>query len=92
MAYQTPGDAGAVRGRFGVSRPTWRKGRRRYEADGEAVLREQSRRPHWSPALADPVQQARILDLRRERRLGVKRLRKELPRLHAMRLSAATIH
>ena len=91
MAYQTLGDAGAVCRRFGVSRSTLRKWLRRYKADGEAGLREKSRRPHRSPALkADQVQQAHILALRRERRLGIKRLRNELPRLHAVRLSAAT--
>ena len=93
MACQTLGDAGAVCRRFGVSRPTLRKWLRRYEADGEAGLREKSRRPHRSPALkADRVQEARILDLRREQRLEIKRLRNELHRLHAVRLSAATIH
>ena len=37
-------------------------------------------------------QEALILALRRERWLGVKRLRNELQRLHEVRLSAATIH
>ena len=93
MAYQTLGDTEAVCRRFGVSRPTLHKWLRRYEADGEAGLREQSRRPHRSPALkADQVQQAHILALRRERRLGGKHLRNELHRLHAVRLSSATIH
>jgi len=38
------------------------------------------------------TQEALILELRRERRLGIKRLRNELQRLHGLRLSAATIH
>jgi hypothetical protein len=37
------------------------------------------------------TQEALILELRRERRLGIKRLRNELQRLHGLRLSAATI-
>ena len=70
-----------------------RKWLRRYNAEGEAGLREYSRRPHHSPGLkADKRQEERILELRRERRLGVKRIRNELQRLHETRLSAATIH
>jgi transposase InsO family protein len=38
------------------------------------------------------MQETLILGIRRERRLGVKRIRNELQRLHALRLSAATIH
>lgn len=92
-AYQTLGDAGAVCRRFGVSRPTVRKWLRRYEQEGEAGLRARSRRPHRSPALkVGETQEALILGLRRERRLGVKRLRHELLRLHAVRLSVETIH
>jgi transposase len=93
IAYREFGDAGAVCRRFGVSRPTLRKWLRRYEAEGEAGLRARSRRPHRSPALkTDEALQAVILDLRRDRRLGLKRLRNELHRLHDVRLSAATIH
>ena len=92
-AYRALGDAGAVCRRFGVSRPTLRKWLRRYEREGEAGLRARSRRPHHSPALkVGDTQQALILRLRQERRLGVKRLRNELQRLHELRLSAATIH
>ncbi|HET8996248.1 MAG TPA: IS481 family transposase [Acetobacteraceae bacterium] len=92
-AYQELRDAGAVCRRFGVSRPTLRKWLRRYEADGEAGLMELSRRPHASPARKVGVAQEQvILDLRRARRLGVKRLRIELERLHGLRLAASTIH
>ncbi len=56
-------------------------------------LRARSRRPIHSPALkVGKAQEVLILDLRRERRLGVRRLRNELQRLHDVRLSAATIH
>ena len=93
MAHRVLGDAGAVCRRFGVSRPTLRKWLRRYEQEGEAGLHARSRRPHRSPTLkVGATQEALILWLRRERRLGVKRLRNELRRLHDLRLSAATIH
>jgi transposase-like protein len=89
-AYHVLRDAGAVCRRFGVSRPTLRKWLRRYEAEGAAGLRARSRRPHRSPAAkVGPAEEQAILDLRRERRLGTKRLRNELRRLHALALSPA---
>jgi transposase InsO family protein len=93
MAYREVADAGVVCRRFGISRPTLRKWLRRYDADGEAGLEERSRRPRSSPAtkVSTEVEQ-QILSLRRERRLGVKRIRAELRRLHSMSLSAAVIH
>jgi transposase InsO family protein len=92
-AYHVRRDAGAVCRRFGISRPTLRKWLRRYEAEGAAGLRARSRRPHRSPAAkVGPAEEQAILDLRRERRLGTKRLRNELRRLHALALSPATIH
>jgi transposase InsO family protein len=92
-AYHVIGDAGAVCRRFGISRPTLRKWLRRFGVDGDAGLKELSRRPHSSPAkkVSADLEQ-RILSLRRERRLGVKRIRAELRRLHDVRLSPAVIH
>jgi transposase InsO family protein len=93
MAYRERPDAGAVCRRFGISRPTLRKWLHRYEAEGEAGLRAVSRRPHHFPTQkVDEGLQAAILLLRQERRLGAKRLRNELQRLHGVRLSAATVH
>ena len=92
-AWQIIGDAGAVCRRYGISRPTLRKWLRRYEAEGDAGLLERSRRPHHSPSQkTGEAQEARILELRRDRRLGVKRIRNELIRLDKLELSAATIH
>ena len=92
-AYRELGDAGAVCRRFGISRPTLRKWLRRYDAEGEAGLREMNRRPRHSPARkVGHVEEAQILALRRDRRLGVKRLRIELRRLHGVRLSPSVIH
>jgi transposase InsO family protein len=92
-AYHEVGDAGAVCRWFGISRPTLRKWLRRFEQDGEAGLKEQSRRPHSSPSkkISADVEQW-ILSLRRERRLGVKRIRAELRRLHDVQLSPTVIH
>jgi transposase InsO family protein len=91
--YRELGDAGTVCRRFGISRPTLRKWLGRYDAEGEAGLLGRSRRPRRSPARkVGPAEEELILGLRRERRLGAKRLRIELHRLHGVRLSASVIH
>lgn len=91
--YEEVGNAGLVCRRCGISRPTLRKGWRRDQAEGEAGLEARSRRPHTSPnrkVLAE--QEALILRLRRERKLGIKMLRNELIRRHELRLALDTIH
>jgi transposase InsO family protein len=91
--YDQVGDAGLVCRRCGISRPTLRKWWRRYQAEGEAGLGARSHRPHRSPGrkvLAE--QEELILRLRRERKLGIKRLRNELIRRHGLKLSLDTIH
>ncbi len=91
--YAKTGDAGFVCRRCGISRPTLRKWWRRYQTDGEAGLVERSRRPHrlaTQKVFSD--QEALILSLRRERRLGVKQLRNELIRQHNLHLALDTIH
>lgn len=91
--YQHIGDAGVVCRRCGISRPTLRKWWRRYQAAGDAGLVERSRRPGHSPRRkVFAAEEALILDLLRTRRLGIKRLRAELIREHALRLSLDTIH
>ena len=87
--YEQIGDAGVVCRRCGISRPTLRKWCRRYQAEGEAGLCDRSRRPLGSP-------QRRVFEredqLRQDRKLGIKRLRIELIRLHRLRLAIDTIH
>jgi transposase len=84
---------GIVCRRCGISPPTLRKWLRRYRAQGVRGLLSQSRRPRRSARRKVGLQEiALILDLRRSRRLGIKRLRNELIRLHQVRFSLATIH
>jgi len=91
--YEETGDAGLVCRRCGISRPTLRKWWRRYQALGQAGLIEQSRAPLRPAARkVDVEMEALILDLRRTRSLGVKRLRNELVRQHDLQLSLDTIH
>jgi transposase-like protein len=84
--YEQLGNAGVVCRRCGISRPTLRKWWRRYQAEGEAGLETRSHRPHTSPGRkVFDEQEALILRLRRERKLGIKMLRNELARRHGLR-------
>jgi transposase InsO family protein len=91
--YEETSNAGVVCRRCGISRPTLRKCWRRYQAEGVAGLEERSRRPRSSPGRKVLEREERlILQLRRERKLGLKRLRIELIRCHGRRLSLDTLH
>lgn len=91
--YKQTGDAGLVCRRCGISRPTLRKWWRRYQAEGEVDLVSRSCRPHRSPRRKVFARgEALILELRRTRKLGIKRLRIELIREHGLRLAPDTIH
>ena len=90
--YEEIGDAGVVCLRCGISRPTLRKWWSRYQEDGEAGLKEESRRPKSSPAKKVlPAHEQLIAELRK-RKLGHRRIQNELRRLHEISLSTATIH
>src|SRR5207245_11645351 len=58
----------------GFSRATVHKWWRRYQAEGWPGLADRSCRPHTCPRQLDPAMEARILALRRSRRLGPHRL------------------
>ena len=91
--YEQVGDAGIVCRRCGITRPTLRKWWRRYQAEGEAGLHDRSRRPLRSPQRRVFEQEEQlILQLRRDRKLGIKRLRIEFIRLYGLKLAIDTIH
>ncbi|HDI3253751.1 IS481 family transposase [Vibrio cholerae] len=91
--YQECGDAGLVCRRCGISRPTLRKWVTRYENDGLSGLKSISRRTHSSPnSKITPDIEKLILDMRKNRNLGARRLQSELTRLHNLHFSTATIH
>jgi len=50
--------------RFGISRPTGYKWRRRYAVEGAAGLQDRSRQPHRSPGQTRPELEAAVLALR----------------------------
>jgi transposase InsO family protein len=91
--YEEIGDAGVVGRRRGISRPTLRKWWRRYQAQGTAGLEGRSRRPRSSPRRKVlEREEGLILQLRRERKLGLERLRIGLIRSHGLKLSLDTLH
>jgi transposase len=66
--------AAAVAEMAGVSRATVYKWWRRHRAEGPEGLADRSSRPRSSPRRLDPELEARVLELRRSRRLGPHRL------------------
>ena len=91
--YEQLGDAGLVCRRCGISRPTLRKWWHRYQADGVAGLKGESRRPRrLAKQKVFAEQEALVLDLRRSRRLGIKQLCSELLPRHGLGLSLDTLH
>ncbi len=90
--FKATNDAGFVCRRNGISRPTLRKWIRRYDALGLEGLNDQSRRPRSSPQTKVTEKMVDlILDMRKNRKLGCKRISNELLRLHEISLSPPTV-
>jgi transposase InsO family protein len=91
--FKEYGNAGIVCLKCGISRPTLRKWLLRFEQSGIEGLIERSRKPqHSRPRKVTEVHEGLILSLRRERKLGPRRICTELKRLHKINLSATTIY
>jgi len=91
--YQKSGNAGQVCNHYGISRFTLRKWIKRYEVQGEDGLISLSSKPKSSPLQKrNHINEQLILQLRKERKLGARRLQSELKRLHDIALSLSTIH
>ena len=91
--YEQVGNAGIVCLKCGISRPTLRKWLHRYQEMGLQGLVSQSRKPHHSPtAKIGKDEEKIILELRKGRNLGARRIQNELKRHHDLSLSLATIH
>ena len=91
--YQETGDAGLVCRRCGISYPTLQKWMHRYREAGEAGLVSRSRCPTRSPnRRIFEHERDLILSLRRERKLGARRIQHEPRRHHDLSLSLDSIH
>ncbi|CAN5564825.1 hypothetical protein BH10ACI1_BH10ACI1_10910 [soil metagenome] len=89
--YEETNDAGLVCRRCGISRPTLRKGWRRFQKVGEAGLIELSHRPYHSPNRKVLDKKIGWISELRKRRLGSRRIQNELLRNYAFRVSRATL-
>jgi len=91
--YQETNDAVYVCRHCGISRPTLRKWATRFAASGIEGLKSLSKRPHHAPnTKVGATEEGLILELRRQRHLGARRIQNELKRLHHLSLALATIH
>ena len=91
--YEELNHAGKVCDHFGISRFTLRKWLKRYELLGIEGLYDLSSRPHNFPnKKVSKEQEEIILDLRKKRKLGARRIQNELKRINKISLSLATIH
>ncbi len=93
LLYEQSGNAGYVCREFKISRPTLRKWLLRYNEQGEAGLRSRSRRPKTSPnqKIGDK-EITMIMDIRRSRGLGARKIQVELKSLHSITLSTSSIY
>lgn len=86
-------NAGMVCRKCGISRPTLRKWVNRYNNNGISGLKELSKCPKLKPNKKINNQNIKwIINLRKERNLGARRLQTELIRLYNYHFSLATIH
>ena len=91
--YQKLGKVGQTCKRCGISEPTLRLWRKRYEKEGISGLTDLSKRPHHCPGqkIFFPQEQL-ILKIRKEKHFGVRRIQIELIRHHQMKFAMGTIH
>lgn len=79
--------------RYGISRDTYYRYRRRYLAEGLEGLEDQSRRPKTSPAQIPVEVEIRIVEMRRDHpRWGARRIRAELDRVGVEAPAVSTVH
>lgn len=91
--YQQLNNASKVCEHYGISRFTFRKWHKRYEALGEDGLYDVSSRPTTFPLQKRrEIDENIIIAMRKNRKLGARRIQSELKRLHSISFSTATIH
>ena len=93
MAYRETGNAQAVCNRFGISRKTFYKWLKRYQAsNGDSTsLSDHSRRPHHFPRATRPEHVDLLRRVRQETGFGQRRLRAYLVEKYSVSLSERTI-
>jgi transposase-like protein len=76
---------------YGVSRPTFYKWLRRYEAGGIEALRDHSRRPHTSPNATGTAVVGRIVYLRRHYHLRPHKIAMYLKRYRGVEIGSVAL-
>ena len=92
-AQRTGEPVSSICQRFGISRQTYYRYRRRYLAEGIAGLENHSRRPHHSPGRMDPQIEIEICTMRKAHaRWGARRIHAELSRRGFEAPAVSSIH
>jgi transposase len=77
---------------FGISRRTFYKWIKRYEAHGDAGLSDRSRRPLVSPKATSTEIVSKILYLRQNYHFGPSRISDYLQRYHKIKIAQSSVH
>ena len=77
---------------FGLSRKTFYKWKRRFEAHGEAGLCDRARTPHRSPRATPAEVVSKILYLRQQYHFGPTKIADYLKRFHDLSIAGNTVH
>src|SRR5687767_13835095 len=78
--------------RFGISRKTGYKWRRRYRERGIEHLADHSRRPHHSPRRSPPALEEKVLAVRDQYGWGARKIKACLERAGHGPLAKSTVH
>lgn len=78
--------------RFGISRKTGYKWRRRYRGEGITALADRSRRPEHSPRRSPPEVEASVLEVRDRYGWGARKIKAYLDRAGAGPPAKSTVH
>jgi transposase InsO family protein len=77
---------------FGISRKTFYKWKKRYDAHGDAGVCDRPRTPHRSPRATAKEVVSKILYLRQNYHFGPRRIADYLQRFHKISLAASSVH
>ncbi len=92
LANQPGSNFSQLCGRFGISRKTGYKWRRRGEQSGASGLADRSRRPQHSPRRSEPAIEQQVLTIRDQYGWGARKIKSCLERTGQGPLAKSTVH
>lgn len=92
LANQPGSNFSQLCGRFGISRKTGYKWRRRGEQSGASGLADRSRRPQHSPRRSEPAIEQQVLTIRDQYGWGARKIKSCLDRTGQGPLAKSTVH